>query len=91
VKRSGAENAVEASEKWQAEKVGGNELYVIAKVGTQILLRVKHHVARNIEADDAAARHILQEQASQLASAAAGVEDTLISTQVEIAEYALPP
>jgi len=91
VKRRGTEDAIEAAKKWQAEKIGSHELHLIAKVRAKILLRVEHHVAGNIKSNDAAARHILQEQASQLARAATGVEYPLISPKVKVIEYPLSP
>jgi hypothetical protein len=54
-------------------------------------MRNLHHIPRQIEADDAAARQTLQQQACDLSGATAGIEYVLISAQVQSAKNTLSP
>jgi hypothetical protein len=91
MKRRGAEDSVEAVAERKSDKIGSNEPDTMAKVWRKILLRVQHHVAGNVEADDAAARKILHEKAGQFPGAATRIQQAFIAAQSKLAENALSP
>src|SRR6267154_5953838 len=91
VKRGGAENTIEAIAERKGDQIGRHTTNEILEVWRKILLRVSHHVKRKIEPNHSAAWKILKQETREFAGAAAGVEHTLVSTQLKLIEDALPP
>src|ERR1700716_2210596 len=91
VKRRGAHNAVKSTLKGQMQKVSSNQSYSHTKVWPEVAARRSQHVLRQIDANDTAPRHSLDQVSRQTARAAPGVEDNLISPQSQPQQYLLAP
>jgi hypothetical protein len=52
---------------------------------------MEHHIAREIEPNDATARKIVEKKAREFPGAATGIKHAFISTQLKLLEDTLPP
>ena len=91
VKRRGTEDSVKRFAERKGNEISGNELYVPAKFRVQMVVRKLHHILGQIETYHPSLREILKKQPGEFPRAAAGIQNALISPQVQVAENALPP
>jgi hypothetical protein len=86
----GANDNVECAPEGQEKEIAGKEIQAIAKIRRQMLARRLQHILRKVDPDDASAWQGIKQLGSEASSAAAGVENSFISTKLQASRTFLP-
>ena len=91
VEGRGADDPVEGILKRNVRKIGCDKLHSLVELRLQEFAGRSQHILRNVESDDPAFGQGLQQICGQTASAAARIEQRLVSTKLQSRQDFFPP